>query len=102
MFNIFREFFKKPKETVVIAQLVDEEWNVFKQTLDYECPQHIIKQNSVYDIEIWWRHILKWVEIFEYSVNFSSGFSRNWQKIVKNGKFSVKIHHKGGYNGNCR
>ena len=24
MFNIFREFFKKPKETVVIAQLVDE------------------------------------------------------------------------------
>ena len=30
MFNIFREFFKKPKETVVIAQLVDEKWKKFK------------------------------------------------------------------------
>ena len=26
------------------------------------------------------------------------GFSRNWQKNVKN----VKIHHKSGHDGNCR
>lgn len=34
-----------------------------------------------------------------------SGFSRNWQKlakIVKNGQFSAKIHHKIEYDGNCR
>ena len=30
------------------------------------------------------------------------GLSRNWQKIVKNGQFSAKIHHKGGHGGTCR
>ena len=30
------------------------------------------------------------------------GFSRNWQKIVKKGYFSAKMHHKSGYDGNCR
>ena len=30
------------------------------------------------------------------------GFSRNWQKIVKNGLFSAKIYQKCGYDGNCR
>ena len=30
------------------------------------------------------------------------GFSRNWQKIVKNGQFAAKIHHKSGYDGDCR
>ena len=29
------------------------------------------------------------------------GFSRNWQKIVKNGLFSTKIHHKSEYDDNC-
>ena len=24
------------------------------------------------------------------------GFSRNWQRIVQNGQFSAKIHHKSG------
>ena len=28
------------------------------------------------------------------------GFSRNWQKIVKNGRFSTKIHNESGYDGN--
>ena len=27
---------------------------------------------------------------------------RNWRKIVKNGWFSAKIHHKSGYNSNFR
>ena len=30
------------------------------------------------------------------------GLSRNWQKIVKNGWFSEKIHHKSGYGGKFR
>ena len=36
-----------------------------------------------------------------FSLNMD-GFSRNLQKIVKNGYFSSKIHHKGGYDGNRR
>ena len=36
-----------------------------------------------------------------FSLNMG-GFQRNWQKIVKNGYFSAKIHHKSGYDGNCR
>ena len=36
-----------------------------------------------------------------FSLNMG-GFSRNWLKIVKNGYFSAKIHHKIGYDGNCR
>ena len=35
------------------------------------------------------------------SINMG-GFSRNWQKIVKNGWFSAKIHHKGGYDSKFR
>ena len=31
-----------------------------------------------------------------FSINMG-GFSRNWRKIVKNGWFSAKIHHKSGY-----
>ena len=29
-------------------------------------------------------------------------FSRNWQRLVKNGHFSAKINHKSGYDGNRR
>ena len=36
-----------------------------------------------------------------FSLNMG-GFSRNYQKISKNGYFSAKIHHKSGYDGNCR
>ena len=36
-----------------------------------------------------------------FSIN-KGEFSRNWQKIVKNGYFSTKIYHKRGYNVNCR
>ena len=35
-----------------------------------------------------------------FSLN-KGGFPRNWQKIVKNGWFSTKIHHKSWYDGNC-
>ena len=37
----------------------------------------------------------------KFSLNMG-GFSRNWQKNVKNGQFSVEIHHKRGYYGKCR
>ena len=40
-----------------------------------------------------------------YFGRFSSnmgGSSRNWQKIVKNGSLSAKIHHKSGYDGKFR
>ena len=30
---------------------------------------------------------------------YMGGFLRNWQKIVKNGQFSTKIHHNNGYDG---
>ena len=33
-----------------------------------------------------------------FSINMG-GLSGNWQKIVKNGWFSAKTHHKGGYDG---
>ena len=36
-----------------------------------------------------------------YSLNMG-GFSRNWQNIVKSEWFSANIHHKSGYDGNCR
>ena len=36
----------------------------------------------------------------KFSLNIG-GLSRNWEKIVKNGKCSAKIHHKSGYDGNC-
>ena len=36
-----------------------------------------------------------------FSINMG-GFSRNWRKIVKNGWFSAKIHHKSGYDSKFR
>ena len=33
-----------------------------------------------------------------FSLNMG-GSSRNWRKIVKNGRFSAKIHHKNGHDG---
>ena len=34
-----------------------------------------------------------------FSLNMG-GFSRNWQKIVENGYFSAKSHHKSAYGSN--
>ena len=36
-----------------------------------------------------------------FSLNMG-GLSRNWRKMVKNGWFSAKIHHKSGYDGKLR
>ena len=36
-----------------------------------------------------------------FSINMD-GFSRNWRKIVKNGWFSAKIHHKSRYDSKFR
>ena len=36
-----------------------------------------------------------------FSINMGE-FSRNWRKIVKNGWFSAKIHHKSGYDSKFR
>ena len=36
-----------------------------------------------------------------FSINMG-GFSRNWRKIVKDGWFSAKIHHKSGYDSKFR
>ena len=35
----------------------------------------------------------------KFSLNMG-GLTRNWQKIVKNGEFFAKSHHKSGYDGN--
>ena len=49
----------------------------------------------------WFRNFLNKGPLFNnFSLNMG-GFSRNWQKLVKNGQFSAKIHHKSGYDGNC-
>ena len=36
-----------------------------------------------------------------FSINMG-GLSRNWRKVTKNGPFSVKIHHKSGYDSKFR
>ena len=36
-----------------------------------------------------------------FSLNIG-GICRNWQQIVKMGSFPQKIHHKSGYDDNCR
>ena len=36
-----------------------------------------------------------------FSLNMG-GFSRNWQKIVKNRYLFAKIHHKSGHDGKCQ
>ena len=49
-----------------------------------------------------------WAQNSLIRVSFSANFYiHEWvfqklAKIVKNGQFSAKIHHKSGYDGNCR
>ena len=50
-------------------------------------------------VGFWAQHSLNKGPFFSTFSLDMGGLSRNWRKIVKNGWFSVKIHHKGGYDG---